>query len=287
MSNQFKGRVRSVEDRIEAKAPTAFDEALKLTEHYPEEAEAWSTLAYANKWKKDYRAAVTAMTRAIELQPGKPGLYCTRGGCSLMAGDYASAIADFTEGLALGSHLKRESYREVLYFLRAEAYYQLGRKAEALADLEHVEDDCTFWTVQVRSKAELFALCGVSVPPAAEDDVSVSSEPPDYHGNLLVERRATLAEYPDEDESALAKELGEDGLVAVDAVLIKHVIGRYLKAARVILDALAFGGYSPKDKTRIRVYARRLIALAAAGRVIARGDLHRPGFSEVCLPDDS
>ena len=159
MTDQFKGRLRGVEDQIEAKDPTAFDEAVKLTEQYPEEAEAWNTLAYANDSKRDYPAAIAAMTRAMKLRPGRPALHFTRGGYSLMAGDYDSAIADFTEGLALGNHLEREPYREVLYFLRAEAYYQLGRKAEARADLEHVADDCTFWTVQVRSKAELVALC--------------------------------------------------------------------------------------------------------------------------------
>jgi tetratricopeptide (TPR) repeat protein len=159
MSEQLKHQIKHVEDRIEAKDPLAFEDAVKLTEQYPQEAQVWNTLAYANSWKKDYPAAVAAMTQSINLRPGRPALHFTRGGYSLMAGDYESAIADFTEGLALGNHLEREPYREVLYFLRAEAYYQLGRKAEARADLEHVEDDCTFWTVQVRSKAELVALC--------------------------------------------------------------------------------------------------------------------------------
>lgn len=159
MSNDLESMIRNIKDRIEAKDPTAFEDAVKLTEQYPEEAQVWNTLAYANNWKKDYPAAVAAMTRAIELRPGRPALHFTRGGYSLMAGDYDRAIADFTEGLALGKHLEREPCREVLFFLRAEACYQLGRKAEARADLEHVEDDCTFWTVQVRSKAELLALC--------------------------------------------------------------------------------------------------------------------------------
>ena len=287
MSNQFKARLRSVERRIEAEDPTAFEEAVKLTEQYSEEAEAWNTLAYANKWNKDYPTAVTAMTRAIELRPGRPALYCTRGECSLMAGDYHSAIADFSEGLALGNHFEREPYREVLYFLRAEAYYQLGRKAEALADLEHVEDDCTYWTVQVRSKAELLVLCGGSLPPSEEDDTPESSEPLDYGGNLLFENRAALAEFPNEGESALAKDLGQDGLAVVNAALLKHVIARYLKAARVILDALEFGGYSLKDKTRVRLYARQLIALADAGAIEAAGNLRRPRFSEVRLPEQA
>ncbi len=159
MSNALQTMIKDIDTRVEAKDPTALDDAVKLTEQYPEEWEVWNTLAYANKWKKDYSAAVNAMTCAMDLRPRRPALHFTRGGYSLMAGDYKGAIADFTEGLARGNHLEREPYREVLYFLRAEAFFQLGRKAEARADLEHVEEDCTFWTIQVRSKAELVALC--------------------------------------------------------------------------------------------------------------------------------
>jgi len=159
MSNALQTTIENIKERVKAKDPTALDAAVKLTEQYPDEAKAWNTLAYALESKNDYAGAIIAMTRAMDVRPGRPALHFTRGGYSLMAGDYDSAIADFTEGLALGNHLEREPYREVLYFLRAEAFFQLGRKAEARADLEHVEDDCTFWTIQVRSKAELVALC--------------------------------------------------------------------------------------------------------------------------------
>ena len=159
MSDTLKTRIRAIKDRIEANEASAFYDAVKLTEEYPDEPKVWGTLAFANEWKNDYAAAYIAITREMELRPGRPASYFTRGGYSLMAGDYNSAITDFTEGLALGKDLEREPYREVLHFLRAEAYYQLGRKAEAQADLDHVGDDCTFWTVQVRSKAELVALC--------------------------------------------------------------------------------------------------------------------------------
>lgn len=281
----LQSMIKDIEARIKAEDPTALDDASKLVEQYPDEPQAWHVFAYANSRRRNYSAAITAITREMALRPARPALHFTRGGYSLMVGDYASAIADFTEGLALGNHLEREPYREVLHFLRAEAFYQLGRKVEALADLEHVEDDCTFWTVQVRSKAELLVLCGESVPPSGADDVPRSSEPLDYGGNLLVENRAALTEFPNDEESALAKNLGDDGLAAVDAALIKHVIDRYLKAARVIWNALEFGGHSPNDKIRIRLYARQLIALAVAGRVVAQGDLHMPRFSEVRLPD--
>jgi tetratricopeptide (TPR) repeat protein len=159
MSDPIEVLASKIKDRIKNEDPSALEDAVKFTEQYPDEYKAWWALAFAHQWKNDYAAAISAMTRAMDLRPGRPALHCTRGEYALMAGDYHSAIADFTEGLARGNHLEQEPYREVLYFLRAEAFYQLGRKAEARADLEHVEDDCTYWTVQVRSKADLVALC--------------------------------------------------------------------------------------------------------------------------------
>lgn len=159
MSDALKILIKGIKDRIESDDPNALGDALRLTEEYPDESRAWGTLAYANEWQNNYRAAIAAVTREMNLRPGKSTLYLKRGGYLLMAGDFNSAITDFTEGIALGSHLTSEPNREVLYFMRAEAYYQLGCKTEALADLEHVEDDCTFWTVQVRSKADLVELC--------------------------------------------------------------------------------------------------------------------------------
>jgi tetratricopeptide (TPR) repeat protein len=155
----LEATIRDIEERLEEEDPAAFEDAVKLTAEYPQEPKVWNTLAYANEVNDDYVAASAAMTRAMELRPGLPASHFTRGGYFLMAGDYESAIADFTEGLARGNHLEQEPHREVLYFLRAEAFYQLGRKGDARADLEHVADDCTFWTIQVRSKAELVALC--------------------------------------------------------------------------------------------------------------------------------
>ncbi|MDI1481123.1 hypothetical protein [Polyangium sp. y55x31] len=94
-----------------------------------------------------------------------------------------------------------------------------------------------------------------------------------------------MPESPDEEEIALAKELGEAGLAAVDAALLKQVIYRYQKAARVIVDALDFGSY-PLDDTHVRLFARRLIALAESGAIVARGNLLNPRRSEVALPDE-
>ena len=47
MSDAIGALIRNVKDRIEAKDPAAFEEAVHLTEQYPEEAKVWNTLAYA------------------------------------------------------------------------------------------------------------------------------------------------------------------------------------------------------------------------------------------------
>ena len=159
MNISLKSMIKNIEERIRAKDPTAFEDAIRLAEQHPDEPKVWLMLAYANETKNDYSAAIAAMTRVIALAPPRTGWYFTRGRYALGAADYESAIADFTKGLVLCDELKVEHDREVLHFLRAEAFVQLGQKAEARADLKHVEDDCTLWTVQVRSKAELVALC--------------------------------------------------------------------------------------------------------------------------------
>ncbi|MDI1447448.1 tetratricopeptide repeat protein [Polyangium sp. 6x1] len=281
--------------RIRAKDPTAFADAVEFTEQHPEIWELWHTLAYAYEARGEYTAAIAALTRAIVLSPREPVSFMDRGGCALMAGHYERAMADFSLGLILCDELDWDDYREALHFLRAEAFVQLGKKAEALSDLAHVPHDYVFWTIQVRSKAELLALCGEGAASSGGMDglerrpeeviTRESLRVPSTKGNLVFEDWAVLPESPDEEESELAMEMGTAGLEAIDAMLLKYTRDRYLKAARVIIDAAQASGVPYSDETRIRLYARRLIVLANAGALEARGNLHRPRFSEVRLPE--
>ncbi|MBK9266599.1 MAG: tetratricopeptide repeat protein [Polyangiaceae bacterium] len=153
-------RVREeVQERKRAKEQADFEDAVSQTEQHPDDPKAWRALARAHNSNDDYPAAITAMTRAIELGLSASDAYWDRGRYALMAGDYDLAIADFSQGLVLSDQLNNDDLREELHFLRAEAFFQLGRKTEARADLEHVRDDCVSWTIQVRSKDELLALC--------------------------------------------------------------------------------------------------------------------------------
>jgi tetratricopeptide (TPR) repeat protein len=296
-SAQLAPDIMSIICRIRDKDPTGFDDAVELSEQYPEVWEIWHTLAYAHESRGEYAAAIAALTRAMALEAQEPVLFLDRGGCALLAGEYERAVADFSQGLARCDELDWDYYREPLHFLRAEALVQLGKKAEALADLSHVRDDYLFWTIKARSKAELLALCGEGaasslgreglVPPPEEVVTRESLRIPRNKGNLAFEDWPVLSESPDEEEAALANELGAAGLTAIDAALLKYTRNRYLKAARVIIDAIEDAGIPIDDETSIRLYARRLIALADAGAIEVRGDLHRPRFSEVRLPDKS
>lgn len=291
MRDTLESKIKNIKERLEAKDPTAFEDARQLAEIFPDEPKVWHTLAYAYEWKGDHKGAIIAITREMDIRPGRPALFFTRGGYKLMMGDYRSAIDDFGQGLVQCDELKNEAYREVLHFLRAEAFVQLGRKAEARADLDHVADDCVFWTIQVRSKAELLALCadsfaegGPMPSPMNKDIPSESSDVGKNGGNGLVDDSEEVPESPDEAELALVAELGAAGLAAIDANLLKAASHQWRKAARVVGSAADAGGFVLEGETCVRVHARRLIALVESGKLEAQGDLFWLRYSEVRFP---
>ncbi|HVJ90912.1 MAG TPA: DUF3658 domain-containing protein [Labilithrix sp.] len=272
--------LRKIHVRIGSNDPAAFEEIAKLAEQYPEKPKVWCTLACAHEARGDHAAAIAAVTRAMALDAREPGLFLDRGHYALNAGDYERAAADFSQGLALHDEPNWDFYCEMLHFMRAAAFYRLGKKAEALADLAHVRDDYVLWKGELWSKLELLVLCGASVPPPGGDGSAASSEPLRYSGNLVFENQSALPASPDEEEAALATELGAAGLEAIDAALLECTRDRYLKAARVIADAIKDSGF-PLDDNHVWLFCRRLNILADAGLVQARGNLHRPRFSEV------
>lgn len=159
MDDALKALIADIKDLVDTDEPAALAAAVKLTEQYPDEPDVWRTLAYIYALDENDAGAIAAMTRAIQLAPRKPTFFFYRGWYLLGSGDYEAAIVDFGQGLLLCDELNDDYNRESLHFLRAEAYFQLGRKAEARADLEHVRDDAVSYTIEVRSKAELSALC--------------------------------------------------------------------------------------------------------------------------------
>jgi hypothetical protein len=98
------------------------------------------------------------------------------------------------------------------------------------------------------------------------------------------EQEYALSSLPSEGEAQLAVQIGEDGLRAIDANLVRHAGRRSLKVLRVVSDAMKAGGFSLQDEACFELHLRRLVGLVEAGVLVGLGNVRRPGFSEVYLP---
>ncbi len=137
------------------------DEALvlanQLVEQYSHEMKVWDLRAHLYTIKNEYKLALADYTKAISIYP-EHGLYFARGIANFEVGDNRAAVEDFTNALVYYKS-DDESYRWYLYFWRAETLLRMGRKEEALSDLEHVRDGFDTWTYKLRSKEDLIADC--------------------------------------------------------------------------------------------------------------------------------
>jgi tetratricopeptide (TPR) repeat protein len=155
MSEDLDRVIRNIKYRIGQKEPTGFTDAVRLAEQYPEEPRVWHTLAYAHEMKNEYAAAISASTRAIELNPKEPALFFTRGGYALHTGDHERAVADFSQGLVLSDdravlpHEERHPGMKLESIERTNGRDAVGidvRILDALAD----ERDCSKKTLRRR-----------------------------------------------------------------------------------------------------------------------------------------
>ena len=100
---------------------------------------------------------------------------------------------------------------------------------------------------------------------------------------LLVHDEDRVPESPTELEMSLTESLGEKGLAAIDDSILAAAGPKWMKVARVVLDALKAGGFSTEDEN-VRVHVRRVMALVKSHKLESQGNLLRPRFSEVRLP---
>src|SRR4051812_24941958 len=100
---------------------------------------------------------------------------------------------------------------------------------------------------------------------------------------LLLDDSDQVTALPTEGEAALTSSLGPARLAAIDEAIAKAAQPRWLKVARVVIDAIKAGGFATNDD-EVQLHVRRVIALVDAGRLEAQGNLHRPRFSEIRLP---
>lgn len=161
MTNSYLKKVISkVEGLARAgRQEEAMNLASEMIERHPESMDVWSLRAYLHGRSGNYSEAIADLTRAIEINPLEPHLFYDRGLKHLAQNDFEAAVLDFGKGLNLCEYYNSDYYREPLHFLRAEAFCKLGKKHEALRDLERVQTTFTSWTYKLRTKAELLEEC--------------------------------------------------------------------------------------------------------------------------------
>jgi hypothetical protein len=101
---------------------------------------------------------------------------------------------------------------------------------------------------------------------------------------LLLDNDDRLPASPTTEEAALTDALGPVGVASVDEALVGAAQRRWSKVARIVVDAIKAGGFAT-DEEQVQLHIRRIIALVEAGRLEAQGNLRRPRFSEVRLPE--
>jgi hypothetical protein len=73
-------------------------------------------------------------------------------------------------------------------------------------------------------------------------------------------------------------------VASLDEALVRAAQRGWSKVARIAVDAIKARGFST-DEEQVHLHIRRIIALVEAGTLEAQGNLRRPRFSEVLLPE--
>jgi tetratricopeptide (TPR) repeat protein len=161
MSEELNNLIARVKELVKNKdSEKAILLANELVKRYPDKAKVWALRGHIHALNSEYIEAASDMTQAININPTEIYYFYSRGRYRFSIHDDNSAVDDFTKGLNLCDLCKKDDFREELHFWRAETLLRLGKKTEALSDLDHIsEDDYTSWTDRLRTKAALIADC--------------------------------------------------------------------------------------------------------------------------------
>ena len=124
----------------------------------PQEPMLYRARAYARAQARLLLEAIDDLSIVVDLDPGEPRDYFTRGRYRLMLGDNSGAVADLTKTLDLSRELASEYYVDEAYLYRAEAHLRLRDYDRALEDIRSartVDDDDVIWTDTRTSKREI------------------------------------------------------------------------------------------------------------------------------------
>jgi tetratricopeptide (TPR) repeat protein len=139
--------------------PEGIEGALRLAEEFPNEAEVWQVLSSAYWLNEDFASAAAVMQKAIDLEPQESLWFYYRAEAKSKLDDFAGAVENLTEAIHVCDPIERATLLQRLYFWRADMFLQLGRKAEARADLEHAPDVFALRTTRIRERDEMLAEC--------------------------------------------------------------------------------------------------------------------------------
>lgn len=141
-----------------------FKDALKclddLAASNASEHKVWAVRAHANAQQGDFQAAHSDWSRAISLHGDEPHYLYMRGIELFKVARYREAVEDFTRVIDLCSRYRSSYYLEPAYFFRADAFARLKEFERARSDCEQIASEVRIWTDQLRTKADILALCG-------------------------------------------------------------------------------------------------------------------------------
>ena len=99
---------------------------------FSQDAESYFKTGQQLKDKEDYKGAIDAYTKAVELDPKHINALLQRAFCNNAQGNYDACVADYTAILA-----NRPDHK-FSHLSRGTAYYKLKKYKEALADFNRV-----------------------------------------------------------------------------------------------------------------------------------------------------
>jgi len=160
MRDALNSELKQIERLARAeKHEEALRRADALVAGHPEDPGVWSMRGYINGRNGDLPAAISDLSKCVELRGNEPDDFFMRGRFLFKAGKYDEAVSDFTRVLELCDLHNSDYYRQSAYFFRADAYVRLGRNDKARADCRRVVDRGPVWTDKLRTIDEILDEC--------------------------------------------------------------------------------------------------------------------------------
>lgn len=135
------------------------DEALtaahQIIAQFPHDVEALLFRAHVYALRDEWELAVVDTSEAIRLYPDEICLYYNRARYLFAQYQHHAALNDLNKALELSATQSESYYLSELYGWRAEILLKLGRRAEARADIEKLDDDYRTWTDRLRTKQDM------------------------------------------------------------------------------------------------------------------------------------